>query len=59
MKELTVVYNERHPNFDLLQKDALGTLGVGVTAISERDEISRMEMLENLLGKHGIDYRHI
>lgn len=33
MKELTVVYNERHPNFDLLQKDALGTLGVGVTAI--------------------------
>lgn len=42
MKELTVVYNERHPNFDLLQKDALGTLGVGVTAISERDEISRM-----------------
>lgn len=59
MKELPVVYNERHPNFDLLQKDVLGTLGVGVTTISERDEISRMEMLENLLDKHGIDYRHI
>lgn len=58
-KQLTVVYNDSHPDFVRLTENALGVLGAGVTAVSERDEITRVEQLENLLDQHGIEYRHI